>query len=52
MNHQIHIHGSDIAFPCAPGQSVLDAALQAGIELPYSCRKGSCEGRSTCCQEV
>ena len=42
MNHQIHIHGSDIAFPCAPGQSVLDAALQAGIELPYSCRKGSC----------
>ncbi|WP_177340883.1 terephthalate 1,2-dioxygenase reductase TphA1I [Comamonas thiooxydans] len=42
MNHQIHIHDSDIAFPCAPGQSVLDAALQAGIELPYSCRKGSC----------
>ena len=42
MNPQIHIHDSDISFPCAPGQSVLDAALQAGIELPYSCRKGSC----------
>lgn len=42
MNHQIHIHDSDITFLCTPGQSVLDAALQAGIELPYSCRKGSC----------
>lgn len=42
MNHQVHIDGSDLSFSCAPGQSVLDAALQAGIELPYSCRKGSC----------
>lgn len=42
MNHQVHINGSDISFTCVPGQSVLDAALHAGIELPYSCRKGSC----------
>jgi len=42
MNHHVHINGSDLSFACAPGQSVLDAALQAGIELPYSCRKGSC----------
>jgi CDP-4-dehydro-6-deoxyglucose reductase/terephthalate 1,2-dioxygenase reductase component len=42
MHHQIHIADSGVAFACAPGQSVLDAALQAGIELPYSCRKGSC----------
>jgi NAD(P)H-flavin reductase/ferredoxin len=32
-----------IQFPCAPGQSVLDAAAQAGWELPYSCRRGNCE---------
>jgi NAD(P)H-flavin reductase/ferredoxin len=42
MTHRIAIENSDIAFACAAGQSVLDAALQAGIELPYSCRKGVC----------
>ncbi|GAA4352696.1 CDP-6-deoxy-delta-3,4-glucoseen reductase [Variovorax defluvii] len=42
MNHRIAIAGSDIAFDCAEDQSVLDAALRAGIELPYSCRKGVC----------
>jgi len=29
-------------FPVQPGQSVLDAALAAGIVLPYSCRNGAC----------
>jgi NAD(P)H-flavin reductase/ferredoxin len=42
MNHRIAIAGSDIAFECAGGESVLDAAARAGIELPYSCRKGVC----------
>lgn len=42
MNHRIAIAGSEIAFDCAENQSVLDAALRAGIELPYSCRKGVC----------
>lgn len=42
MSYQIHIGDGDISFACASGQSVLDAALQAGIQLPYSCRKGSC----------
>ncbi|MBK0394938.1 2Fe-2S iron-sulfur cluster-binding protein [Ramlibacter algicola] len=42
MTHTIRIEGSDVAFACAPGTSVLDAALGAGIELPYSCRKGVC----------
>lgn len=32
-----------IRFDCAPGLSVLDAAAQAGWELPYSCRRGNCE---------
>lgn len=42
MSHRIEIEGSDLAFDCAAGQSVLDAALRAGIELPYSCRQGVC----------
>ncbi|VWX58256.1 Terephthalate 1,2-dioxygenase, reductase component 2 [Burkholderiales bacterium 8X] len=42
MNHQIAIAGSDVAFACHGGESVLDAALRSGIELPYSCRKGVC----------
>lgn len=48
MSHRVSIEGTDVAFECAPGQSVLDAALHAGIGLPYSCRKGvcgSCVGR-------
>lgn len=42
MTHRIAIENSDITFDCDSGQSVLDAALHAGIELPYSCRKGVC----------
>ena len=42
MSHRIAIAGSEIAFDCAEDQSVLDAALRAGIEMPYSCRKGVC----------
>ena len=48
MSHRVSIEGTNVAFDCAPGQSVLDAALHAGIDLPYSCRKGvcgSCVGR-------
>jgi len=42
------IAATDVSFDCNPAQSVLDNALAAGIELPYSCRKGvcgSCAGR-------
>ncbi len=42
MTHRIEIAGSDVAFDCADTESVLGAALAAGIELPYSCRKGVC----------
>ena len=42
MSHSVSIEASDIAFDNAPGQSLLDAALHAGIDLPYSCRKGVC----------
>lgn len=42
MSHRVSIEGTDVAFDCPEGQSVLDAALHAGIEMPYSCRKGVC----------
>jgi len=42
MAFDIRIAGTDVHFACAPDQNVLDAALQAGIEMPYSCRKGVC----------
>lgn len=42
MAYDIHIAGTDVHFPCEPGQNVLDAALKSGIEMPYSCRKGIC----------
>jgi len=32
----------DIAFDCAPGDTILRAALRAGIGMPYSCNTGSC----------
>lgn len=47
MSFEIQIAGSDIRFAAEPGQTVLDAALKAGIELPYSCRKGVC-GNCAC----
>ena len=42
MAFDIRIAGTDVHFPCAPDQNILDAALKAGIEMPYSCRKGVC----------
>jgi len=32
-----------IEFDCPEGATILDAALAAGWELPYSCRRGACE---------
>ncbi|EWM50090.1 2Fe-2S iron-sulfur cluster binding domain protein [Bordetella holmesii 35009] len=45
MSFQVTIEPSQHQFPVEPGQTVLDAALAAGIVLPYSCRTGAC---STC----
>jgi NAD(P)H-flavin reductase/ferredoxin len=42
MAYDIRIAGSDTHFSCEPGQNILDAGLKAGIEMPYSCRKGVC----------
>jgi CDP-4-dehydro-6-deoxyglucose reductase len=45
MSFKITVQSSDHAFTAEPGQTILDAALEAGIVLPYSCRDGAC---STC----
>jgi CDP-4-dehydro-6-deoxyglucose reductase, E3 len=46
MTHTITIHhtGSDetTQFTCNPDQAVLDAALAAGLVLPYGCKNGAC----------
>jgi NAD(P)H-flavin reductase/ferredoxin len=49
MTFHVSIPGTDVHFPCEPNESVLDAAQRAGLEIPYSCRKGVC---GTCKGEV
>lgn len=45
MPYQVTLQPSQHTFTAEPDQSVLDAALAAGVLLPYSCRSGAC---STC----
>lgn len=45
MTHRITVQPSGHEFTAEPGQTILDAALAAGVALPYSCRDGAC---STC----
>lgn len=49
MSFQVTVQPSQHQFPADPDKSVLDAALAAGILLPYSCRSGAC---STCKAKV
>ncbi len=39
---RITLSDSDEAFDCAPGDTILRAALRAGVGMSYSCNVGSC----------
>ncbi len=39
---RIRLAKSDITFSAAPDQSLLDAALDASLNLPHSCKGGNC----------
>jgi NAD(P)H-flavin reductase/ferredoxin len=48
MPFQVSVQNTGFQFPCEPNESVLDAAQRAGLEIPFSCRKGvcgTCKGR-------
>ena len=48
MTFQVAVADTEFRFPCEPNESVLDAAQRAGLEIPFSCRKGvcgTCKGR-------
>ena len=45
MNYNITIQspdGVETSFECADDQYILEAAEEAGIDLPYSCKAGAC----------
>src|SRR6266850_201527 len=42
MAHQIEIADSGERAAAEPGETILDAALRAGVALPYSCQSGNC----------
>jgi ferredoxin len=39
---QVILQDTGTAFTCLPGQPLLDAAYEAGVALPYACRRGIC----------
>jgi ferredoxin len=49
MSHTITLAGTDISFDARADEPILDAALRAGVPVPYSCRQGTCR---TCLSHV
>ncbi|MFA5521617.1 MAG: CDP-6-deoxy-delta-3,4-glucoseen reductase [Castellaniella sp.] len=49
MSFKVKVLPGNQEFTVEAGQTVLDAALEAGIFLPYSCRNGTC---STCAGRI
>jgi ferredoxin len=39
---QVLIDGTPLTFACRAQQPVLEAAYEAGLALPYACRRGIC----------
>ncbi|WP_409465635.1 2Fe-2S iron-sulfur cluster-binding protein [Amycolatopsis sp. GA6-003] len=40
--HQVLLRGTGVRFPCAEGDTLLRAALRAGVGLSYECNSGAC----------
>jgi ferredoxin len=40
--HHIHFQPSGLAFEARDGETLLQAALRAGLSIPVSCRNGTC----------
>jgi 2Fe-2S type ferredoxin len=49
MLHSAAIAGTDTVFEVRDDEPILDAALRAGVRVPYSCRQGTCR---TCLSHV
>lgn len=47
MAYQVHLTKSDLTFNVAEGETILEAAENAGIVLSYSCRGGTCRSCMT-----
>jgi ferredoxin len=44
----VRLEPTGLVYPASPDQSLLESALAAGIEVPRSCRNGTC--RACLCQ--
>ena len=49
MSYQVQIADTDHQFEVEADESIIDAAMRAGLMLPYSCRSGTC---GTCMGQV
>ncbi|MDF2939607.1 MAG: 2-polyprenylphenol hydroxylase / CDP-6-deoxy-delta-3,4-glucoseen reductase [Gammaproteobacteria bacterium] len=43
MTFKIKIRGTNQEFTCNPGETVVDAAQNANIDIPFSCHSGICQ---------
>ena len=42
MKHRVTILSSNVSFDIEPSQTILEASLLAGINIPFGCRNGGC----------
>jgi CDP-4-dehydro-6-deoxyglucose reductase len=44
MGHRVKVHPTGQSFEVQPKETLLDAGLRAGLNLPYNCGTGTCGG--------